>query len=71
MRYDSERLTAPTFLFVTRHYLWSEFEDIAEEDNLMFKLHFAGNKMTLQKYLVGMPVFLTFVSDLKALNRKT
>lgn len=71
-RYDDEGLTAPDWFFVERRFDWADFEGMGEDGNLLYKLYFDGKrKVHLQKYLVGMPTFLTFVEDVKALNRRT
>ncbi|NNK16283.1 MAG: hypothetical protein HKP51_05210, partial [Sulfitobacter sp.] len=71
-RYNDEGLTAPDWFFIERRYDWEDFRSLNEDGNLLYKLEFAGKrKVHLQKYLVGMPTFLTFIEDVKALNRKT
>lgn len=70
--YDDEGITAPDFLFRQHMYPWSSFEGVKDRQNFLVRMKFEGHgKLSLQKYLVGMPTFLTFLSDVEDMNRRT
>lgn len=71
-RYDCEGVTAPNWFFRDKRYEWAHLIKIKEDGNLLYKLRFMDHgTLRLQKYLVGMPAYLTFLSDIEARNRKT
>lgn len=71
-RYDSKGVTAPGWFFRDRHYEWAHLINTGEQGNLLYKIKFMDHgTLHLQKYLVGMPAFLTFLSDVEAMNRET
>jgi hypothetical protein len=70
-RYDENGITAPNWLFKNKHYAWEEFIFIKDDGRYIFHLRFECGRLALQKYLVGMPTFLTFVSEVKEMiNRR-
>lgn len=70
-RYDREGVTAPNWFFRDRRYEWAHLIKFNEDGNLLYKLRFMDHgTLRLQKYLVGMPAYLTFLSDIEATNRK-
>lgn len=70
--YDDEGITAPDFLFRQHMYPWANFESVKDRQNFLVRMRFDGHgKLSLQKYLVGMPTFLTFLSDVEDMNRRT
>jgi hypothetical protein len=70
-RYDSEGVTAPNWFFRDKRYEWPHLVNFNEDGNLLYKLPFMDHgSLRLQKYLVGMPAYLTFLSDIEATKRE-
>lgn len=70
VRYDAEGMTLPNWLFVNKTHKWEDFINIRDNGHYLYRIQFATGRVQMQKYLVGMPAFLTFVSDVKELNQK-
>jgi len=70
-RYDSEGVTAPNWFFRDKRYEWAHIVNMKEDGNLLYKLRFMDHgSLRLQKHLVGMPAYLTFLSDIEATKTK-
>ncbi len=70
-RYDSEGVTAPNWLFRDKRYEWAHLMNTKDNGNLRYKLQFLDHgTLRLQKYLVGMPAYLTFLSDIEATTQE-
>lgn len=67
--YNGDGISAPNWLFQTRHYPWEEFISIKDNGQYNYVLQFESGKMHLQKYLVGMPTFFTFVAEVREMNK--
>ena len=70
-RYDDQGITAPNWMFQQKQYAWEDFITIRDNGHYLYVLKFADGKMSLQKHLVGIHTFLTFVSDLEDMNVRT
>jgi hypothetical protein len=71
VRYDDEGVTAPDGFFRERHYPWIDLASVKDNESYFLHMRFHEHgKLKMQKYLVGMPTFLTFLSDVETLNRK-
>tara|TARA_R110000787_G_scaffold108590_5_gene216989 strand:- start:1755 stop:2372 length:618 start_codon:yes stop_codon:yes gene_type:complete len=71
-RYDDAGITAPNWLFQQKQYAWDDFITIRDNQQYLYIMKFeGGRKLSLQKHLVGIRTFLTFVSDLEAINVRT
>lgn len=69
-RYDDESISAPNWLFQEKTYRWSDFISVKDDGHYLYKLKFdCGGTLHLQKYLVGMPTFLTFLVAVRKINR--
>ena len=68
-KYNADGISAPNWLFQTKHYPWEEFISIKDNGQYNYVLSFESGRLILQKYLVGMATFLTFVSDVKKLTK--
>jgi len=69
-RYDAEGITAPNWLFQDRHYTWEEFISIKDDGHYLYRLRFESGRMAMQKHLVGMPTFITFVAEVREMNKR-
>ena len=67
-KYDSEGLTVPNWLFMDKTHKWEDFISIKDDGHYLYQLRFVTGKVAMQKYLVGMPTFTTFVADVKKLS---
>ena len=70
VRYDSDGVTAPGMFFQAKYHAWSKLIAIERVDNVHYKLIFADGTLKIKKFLVGMPTFLTFASDISLMNRR-
>lgn len=71
-RYDSEGVTVPNWFFRDKRYEWAHLINTKDNGNLRYKIRFLDHgTLRLQKYLVGMPAYLTFMSDMEATNRES
>ena len=69
-KYDAEGLTAPNWFFQNRHYTWENLISIKDAGGHIYQLRFEGGKVSLQKHLVGIATFLTFVSDIQEMRKR-
>lgn len=69
-RYDADGITAPNWLFQDRHFPWEEFISIKDDGHHLYYLRFESGRLAMQKHLVGMPTFLTFVSEVREMNKR-
>ena len=59
--YDDHILTAPNWFFQRRQYRWKDLISIRDNGHYYYVLRFAdGQKLQVQKYLVGIRDFLTY-----------
>ncbi|MGJ5617822.1 hypothetical protein [Sulfitobacter sp. MF3-043] len=70
-RYHDRGITAPNWMFQQKHFSWEDFITIRDNGHYNDVLKFVDGKMSLQKHLVGIHTFLTFVSDLEDMNVRT
>jgi len=70
VRYDSEGIIAPGLFFRPQFHPWSKFISIRQSDNVHYKLVFKDGTLKIKKFLVGMPTFLTFVTDIREMNKR-
>ena len=70
VRYDWEGVTAPNTFFRPKFHPWSDFISIEQTDNVHYKLKFVGGTLKIKKFLVGMPTFLTFVTDIREMRKR-
>ena len=69
--YDAEGITAPDWFFRQRIYPWSSFEGVQTGKSFLVKMRFDGHgKLMLQKYLVGMPSLLAFLSNVETAHQQ-
>ncbi len=68
--YDAEGVTAPTWYYQRRTHKWEDFMSIHDDGHHLYKLRFETGTITVNKYLVGMPTFLTFVSELREMTKR-
>ena len=69
--YDAEGITAPDWFFRQRKYPWSSFEGVQTGKSFLVKMRFDGHgKLMLQKYLVGMPSLLAFLSNVETAHQQ-
>lgn len=68
-RYDHTGLSAPNWFFQRGDYLWKNLRSITDNGHYLFELKFDdGRKVSIQKYLVGIPAFLTLAQSEIAKN---
>lgn len=70
VRYDAETLTSPGMFLIPKTHDWADFISIKQTDQVTYTLLFTSGKIKVRKFLVGMPTFLTFVTDVRALNKR-
>lgn len=69
-KYDSEGITAPNWLFMDKTHKWEDFISIKDDGHYLYTMRFSTGKIAIQKYLVGMPTFTTFVSEIREMNKR-
>lgn len=69
-KYDAEGLTAPNWFFQNKHYTWENLISIKDAGGHIYQLKFEGGTVSLQKHLVGIVTFLTFVSDIQEMRKR-
>lgn len=70
VRYNAQNLTAPGWFFRPATHKWEDLISIKQTDMVTYVLLFETGKVRVRKFLVGMPTFLTFVTDVRALNKR-
>ncbi len=70
VRYDSESITVPDVFFQSKTYRWDSFIAINQSDDVTYTLFFEDGKVRVRKFLVGMPTFLTFVTEVRDMNSR-
>ncbi len=68
--YDADGITAPNWYYQRRTHRWEDFVSVHDDGHHFYKLRFETGTITVNKYLVGMPTFLTFVSELREMTRR-
>ena len=64
LRYDRERIITQDWLFRRKEVAWRDVIDLRDNGQYQYVLALEnGKKVEIQKYLVGMPDFLTYAKD--------
>lgn len=70
VRYDGEGVTAPKWLVHGQTHRWEDLISVSDAGHHIYKLRFETGTANINKYLVGMPTFITFISDIRDLIRR-
>lgn len=69
LRYDRDRIIAQGWAFNRREHAWRDLVRIRDNGHYLYVLNFEdGSRLEVQKYLAGMPDFLTFAQTRIAEN---
>lgn len=68
--YDNEGVTIPGLLFGHKTHEWADLISIKQTDEVTYTLRFDTGTAKVRKFLVGMPTFLTFVAEVRELNKR-
>ncbi len=72
VRYNSQTLSAPNWMFQARDFDMHTLISVRDNGHHIYKLRFDdGQSVALQKYLVGMPDFLSYARFVTELNART
>ncbi len=70
--YDNHSLIAPNRFFQRKEYRWNDITAIKDNGHYLYQLHLInGQKVEIQKYLVGIRDFLTFAQEKIAQNNRS